>query len=83
MNCKGLHYLHHEAPESIIHGDLKSSNGMCILETIENISYNFKPRWKTVISWDVLSIHFSSSLHLIPPVVLTAEWTAKVHISVN
>jgi len=42
LHCKGLHYLHQEAPESIIHGDLKSSNGMCILETTL-ISYNYKP----------------------------------------
>ena len=36
MHGEGLHYLHHEAPESIIHGDLKSSNGACTLEAAVN-----------------------------------------------
>jgi len=61
VHCKGLHYLHHEAPESIIHGDLKSSNGRCILETIVNISYNYKPWWKQVFH-EMLSAYTSAVL---------------------
>ena len=34
MMHEGLHYLHCEAPECIIHGDLKSSNGMYMLVSL-------------------------------------------------